>query len=97
MIRFESLTLEDLVKIVDIQLKGLEQRMADRKLVLNVTMAARQKLADLGYDPAYGARPLKRVIQRELADPLAIRVLEGSMAEGQEINVDVKDGELTIT
>jgi len=96
MVRFDSLTLDDLVTIVDIQLRGLEARMADRKLALTVTPAARQKLAELGHDPAYGARPLKRVIQRQLADPLAIRLLEGNYEEDAEITVDVTEDQLVI-
>jgi len=95
-VRFDSLTLDDLVTIVDIQLRGLEARMADRKLALTVTPAARQKLAELGHDPAYGARPLKRVIQRQLADPLAIRLLEGNYEEDAEITVDVTEDQLVI-
>jgi len=97
MVRFDSLTKEHLVSIVDIQLAGLETRMADRKMRLDVTAAARLKLADLGYDPAYGARPLKRVIQRELADPLAIRLLEGDLLEGQTVTVDVVEDQLTFS
>jgi len=97
MVRFDSLTKEHLVSIVDIQLAGLETRMADRKMRLDVTTAARLKLADLGYDPAYGARPLKRVIQRELADPLAIQLLEGDLLEGQTVTVDVVQDQLTFS
>jgi len=97
MVRFDSLTKEHLVSIVDIQLRGLQRRMNDRKMQLEVTPAARLMLADLGFDPAYGARPLKRVIQRELADPLAIRLLEGELVDGQTVTVDVADGQLTFS
>jgi len=95
MVRFDALTQDDLVHIVDIQLRGLEQRMADKKLTLDVTDKARVKLAELGFDPAYGARPLKRVIQRELADRLAIGVLDGSYGEGDTVIVEVDGAELS--
>ena len=92
-VRFESLKLEDLVRIVAIQLGGLERRLAERKLSLDVTQPARERIAELGFDPAFGARPLKRVIQRELADSIAKRVLEGEFAEGGTVIVDVTAGE----
>jgi len=96
MVRFDSLSQEDLVHIVDIQLRGLEERMAAKKLQLDVTDKARVKLAELGFDPAYGARPLKRVIQRELADRLAIGVLDGSYGEGDTVVVEVDADELSL-
>jgi len=95
-VRFRPLTREDLGAIVDIQLDHLRHRLAERRIGLEVTDAAKQALADKGYDAAFGARPLKRVIQRELADRLAMAVLEGSFAEGQTVTVDAKDGELIL-
>ncbi len=92
-VRFDSLGLEDLVRIVDIQLQGLAKRLAERKLILEVTPEARERIAELGHDPAFGARPLKRVIQRELADKIARSVLEGEFIEGSHVIVDVAIGD----
>ncbi|MEM7093587.1 MAG: AAA family ATPase [Actinomycetota bacterium] len=92
-VRFEALGLDELVRIVDIQLGGLAARLAERKLTLDVTADARQRIAELGHDPAFGARPLKRVIQRELADNIARAVLEGRFVEGATVTIDVETGE----
>jgi ATP-dependent Clp protease ATP-binding subunit ClpB len=90
---FRSLTHEDIAQIVDIQIKRVEKLLADRKLTLEVTPAAKTLLVAEGYDPVYGARPLKRAIQRLLQNPLAVSVLEGEFAEGDRIRVDrAKDG-----
>jgi ATP-dependent Clp protease ATP-binding subunit ClpB len=90
---FRPLTHEDIAQIVDIQIKRVEKLLADRKLMLEVTPAAKQLLVAEGYDPVYGARPLKRAIQRLLQNPLAVSVLEGQYAEGDRIKVDrSKDG-----
>ena len=91
---FHSLTMEHLTQIVEIQLERLKIRLAERKLGLELTGAAKRKLAEDGYDPVYGARPLKRTIQRELQDPLAKKILEGEFREGDQILVDVEGGEL---
>jgi ATP-dependent Clp protease ATP-binding subunit ClpB len=96
-IRFRELDENDLAVIVGIQLGRLRHRLAERRLALNVTPAASEQLAREGYDPAFGARPLKRVIQRRLEDPLALAVLEGVYHEGDTLNVDVADGALTFT
>jgi ATP-dependent Clp protease ATP-binding subunit ClpB len=95
-VRFRELTEADLATIVGIQLQGLRQRLADRRISLEVSDAAMSLLAREGFDPAFGARPLKRVIQRELADQLAMRLLEGDIAEGDTVTVDVSGGELVI-
>jgi ATP-dependent Clp protease ATP-binding subunit ClpB len=87
---FHSLTKAHLVQIVDIQLERLRQLLAERKIEIELSDAAKQKLAADGYDPAYGARPLKRVIQRELQDPLALAILEGEFGEGDTVYVDVR-------
>jgi len=95
-VRFRSLTADDLGSIVDIQLEGLVHRLAQRRITLEVTPAAKSKLAADGFDPAFGARPLKRVIQKELADALALAILEGRYGEGDTVVVDVDaDGALT--
>jgi ATP-dependent Clp protease ATP-binding subunit ClpB len=94
-IRFRSLDETDLAVIVGIQLGRLRQRLAERRLTLNVTPEASLALAHEGYDPAFGARPLKRVIQRRLEDPIALAVLEGVYKEGDTITVDHHEGVLT--
>jgi ATP-dependent Clp protease ATP-binding subunit ClpB len=96
-IRFRPLTEEDLRPIVAIQLDRLRSRLADRRVSLTVTDTAMSALAREGYDPAFGARPLKRVIQRELGDRAAMLLLEGRLSEGGELIVDTNaDGEITI-
>jgi ATP-dependent Clp protease ATP-binding subunit ClpB len=95
-IRFRSLTEEDLTQIVELQLAQLEDRLAARRIVLTVTQAAKALLAREGFDPAFGARPLKRVIQREIGDRVATAILEGVAGEGDAITVDVVDGQLAL-
>ncbi len=89
---FKPLSMEDLTEIVELQLKRLEKLTADRKLTLDVTDAAKEFIAEEGYDPAYGARPLKRAVQRLIQNPLAVRVLEGEFDEGDTIVVDREPG-----
>ncbi len=86
-VRFRALTETDLVEIVDIQLTSLAKRLADRRLELHVTADAKALLASHGFDPAFGARPLKRLIQREIGDRLALAVLEGRYLEGDIVTV----------
>jgi len=93
---FRRLTRQQMSGIVDIQLKRLEQLLADRKMTIELDERARTWLANAGYDPVYGARPLKRVIQRELQNPLAGLILEGRITPGEKIRVSVKDGKLAI-
>ena len=95
-ILFNRLGRADMSGIVDIQLKRLSALLEDRKLTLDLNEAARQWLADAGYDPVYGARPLKRTIQKNLQDPLARLILEGVIADGSTINVDANDQGLLI-
>jgi ATP-dependent Clp protease ATP-binding subunit ClpB len=85
---FHALTKQDLSAIVDIQLRGVSRLLAERGFQLEVAESAREYLADVGYDPAFGARPLKRAIQRELQDPLAMRILSGEVHEGDTIQVE---------
>lgn len=94
-ILFRNLTRDDLTQIVNVQMRYLQTLLAERHISVILTDAARNYLADAGYDPVYGARPLKRTIQRELQDPLALAVLEGRFAEGAEIHVDMREGKLT--
>ncbi len=93
---FHRLTRAQMAGIVDIQLKRLEQLLADRKMTIKLDEKARKWLGNAGYDPVYGARPLKRVIQRELQNPLAGMILEGRIKPGEKIHVGVKDGKLAI-
>jgi ATP-dependent Clp protease ATP-binding subunit ClpB len=95
-IRFRSLSSDDLERIVTIQLEHLRQRMADRRITLTVTDAALAHLAREGYDPAFGARPLKRVIQREIADPAALLILEGKVGDDDTVIADVRDGRIVL-
>ena len=96
-IRFRPLDEADLEVIVGIQLGRLRQRLAAKRIVLDVTSAAAHALAAEGYDPAFGARPLKRVIQRRLEDPIALNMLQGTFKDGDTITVDSSEGALTIT
>jgi len=94
---FHTLSLAQIKQIVEIQLRRLQRRLAERKLGLNVTDKAKEFLAKEGYDPVFGARPLKRAIQRLLQDPLARRLLEREFAEGDTITVDAARGELIVS
>jgi ATP-dependent Clp protease ATP-binding subunit ClpB len=87
MIVFDRLTRADMTGIVTIQLRRLEKRLAARKIALELDEGARKWLADEGYDPVYGARPLKRVIQRQLQDPLAEMILAGEVKDGDTVHV----------
>jgi ATP-dependent Clp protease ATP-binding subunit ClpB len=93
-VEFKPLTKDDLGHIVELQLERLRARLAGRGLDLELTDDAKRLLADAGWDPTYGARPLKRAIQRMIENPLALRLLEGDFGEGDAVRVDVKDGEL---
>jgi ATP-dependent Clp protease ATP-binding subunit ClpB len=95
-VRFRSLTEADIERIVHIQLRHLRDRLATRRLGLDVAEEAAAWLARVGYDPAYGARPLKRVIQRKIADPLALALLEGRYSEGDTVHVGVAGDELVL-
>jgi ATP-dependent Clp protease ATP-binding subunit ClpB len=95
-ILFERLSREHMKGIVEIQLKRLEDLLAERKITLSLSEAAKAWLANAGYDPVYGARPLKRTIQRTLQDPLARLILEGAVGEGDTVEVDAGDGGLLI-
>jgi ATP-dependent Clp protease ATP-binding subunit ClpB len=94
---FHTLSLAQIKQIVEIQLRRLQRRLAERKLGLNVTDKAKEFLAKEGYDPVFGARPLKRAIRRLLQDPLARRLLEREFAEGDTITVDAARGELIVS
>jgi ATP-dependent Clp protease ATP-binding subunit ClpB len=93
-VEFEPLTRDQIGEIVELQLARLRARLAERGLSLELTDAAKEHLAEAGWDPTYGARPLKRAIQRLVENPLALRLLEGDFEEGDTVRVDVEDGEL---
>jgi ATP-dependent Clp protease ATP-binding subunit ClpB len=94
---FDKLSPEDLRQIVEIQMESLRERLHARGIDLVATDEALDLLAERGYDPVYGARPLKRVLQRELADPIATAILEGRFGEGDTVKVSVQDGELVLS
>jgi ATP-dependent Clp protease ATP-binding subunit ClpB len=94
-VAFEPLTREQLTEIVDLQLTRLRARLAERGVAIELTDAAKEAIAEAGWDPAYGARPLKRAIQRMLENPLALELLEGRFTEGDVVRVDATEGGLT--
>jgi ATP-dependent Clp protease ATP-binding subunit ClpB len=91
---FHALSREEMRTIIDIQLRGLAKRLEDRKIRIELTDRAKDLLIAEGYDPTYGARPLKRTIQRSVLDPLAMRVLNGEFGEGDTVRIDATGGEL---
>ena len=95
-ILFDALRPEDIAKIVDLQIKKVEERLADQQIKIEVTPEAKKWLAERGYDPAFGARPLKRLIQSEILDPLALMIVEGKVGEGEKVRVGVEEGRLKV-
>jgi ATP-dependent Clp protease ATP-binding subunit ClpB len=95
-VRFRALTREQISEIVELQVDRVIERVAERGVHVTLTDAARQLLGDLGYDPTYGARPLRRVIQKQLTDRLALALLQGDLHEGDDVTVDARDGELVL-
>jgi ATP-dependent Clp protease ATP-binding subunit ClpB len=94
-VEFHQLTRDEIAQIVDLQVAKLVERVRERGVEVELTDDARTLIGNLGYDPTYGARPLKRVIQKQLVDKLALRLLEGEFAPGDGVLVDAADGELT--
>jgi ATP-dependent Clp protease ATP-binding subunit ClpB len=95
-VRFHSLTREQISKIVDLQVARVIERVSERGVHVTLTDSARELLANMGYDPTYGARPLRRVIQKQLIDRLALALLAGEIRSGESVNVDVEGGELAL-
>jgi ATP-dependent Clp protease ATP-binding subunit ClpB len=93
---FQRLGTSAMAPIVDLQVARVQALLKDRKVTLNLTDAARRWLARVGYDPVYGARPLKRTVQRHLQDPLADLILSGRVADGSSVHVDEGDGRLEL-
>ena len=96
-VEFKQITREQLGEIVELQLERLRERLAERGLTLELTPGAREAIVEAGWDPTYGARPLKRAIQRLLENPLALRLLEGDFADGDSVLVDAQNGDLVFT
>jgi ATP-dependent Clp protease ATP-binding subunit ClpB len=94
---FNSLTIQGLKRIVSIQIGGLNKRLADRKIVLNLTDEATEYLTQAGYDPRYGARPLKRLIKKEIEAPVAIKLLSGEFQDDCQIHVDYRSHSFSFT
>jgi ATP-dependent Clp protease ATP-binding subunit ClpB len=94
-VEFQSLTREEIGQIVDFQVRKLISRVAERGVAVELTDDAKELIANVGYDPTYGARPLKRVIQKQLVDKLALKLLEGEFGPGDSVRVDAEGGELT--
>ncbi|HTR89177.1 MAG TPA: AAA family ATPase, partial [Solirubrobacteraceae bacterium] len=95
-VRFDPLTREQISEIVDLQVSAVIDRVAERGVEVFLTDPAKTLLGDMGYDPTYGARPLRRVIQKQLTDRLALALLQGELREGDAVTVDVRDGELAL-
>ncbi len=95
-VRFHPLTREQIAEIVDLQVARVIARVAERGVQVTLTDSARELIANMGYDPTYGARPLRRVIQKQLTDRLALALLEGKLREGDSVRVDAMDGELVL-
>jgi ATP-dependent Clp protease ATP-binding subunit ClpB len=95
-ILFHRLRRQDMGAIVDIQMARLAKLLTDRKITLELSKEAREWLADKGYDPAYGARPLKRVIQKSVQDPLAEAILAGEIVDGEDVPITVGPGSLML-
>jgi ATP-dependent Clp protease ATP-binding subunit ClpB len=96
-VTFQRLTEEQLTEVIELQTGGLRKRLAERRIALDMTDEAKRLLVERGYDPAFGARPLKRTVQREVENPLALRVLSGELGEGDTVVVDAEDGVVVLT
>ena len=96
-VEFNQLTREEIGRIVEFQVAALAERVREKGVEIELTEDARTLLGNLGYDPTYGARPLKRVIQKRLVDKLALKLLEGEFVPGDRVRVDARDGELELT
>jgi ATP-dependent Clp protease ATP-binding subunit ClpB len=95
-VEFQPLSREQIGEIVELQVARVVERVRERDIELELTNDARTLLGNLGYDPTYGARPLKRVIQKRLVDPLALAILEGKFVPGDTVRVEASEGELVL-
>jgi len=96
-VEFDTLDRSQIGEIVALQARRVIDRLAERGIALALTPEARELIGDLGYDPVYGARPLKRVLQKKLVDRLALSILQGEFGEGDTVRVDAAEGELVLT
>jgi ATP-dependent Clp protease ATP-binding subunit ClpC len=94
---FNNLTIDDVVNIVDLQIAEVQKRLAEHEIQVTLTDAAKHWLAEEGFDPQFGARPLRRVIQREVESPMSVQLLRGEFRTGDHIEVDLENGELVFT
>jgi ATP-dependent Clp protease ATP-binding subunit ClpC len=94
---FDALTKDEIGRIIDLLLKDVRKRLEERKLEIELTQAAKDWLVEQGFDQVYGARPLRRAIQRHVENPLAKRVLAGEFKDGEHVLVDLKEGHLTFS
>jgi ATP-dependent Clp protease ATP-binding subunit ClpC len=94
-ILFSSLSKEDMLEIVDLQMEDIQKRLSEHGLKVQLTEQARKWMADKGYDPAFGARPLKRALQKHVESPLSISLLSGEFSQGDTVLVDIEDDEVT--
>ena len=94
---FHALNRQHISAIIEIMLKELRQQLAEKRIILEITDAAKELVADAGYDPDFGARPLRRAIQKMIENPLAELILQGKYNDGDTIHIDTKDGELTFS
>ncbi len=93
---FRALDKEDIYRIIDIQMQQIQKRLAEKKMTIELTESAKHYIADQGFSPVYGARPLKRVLQKMILDNLALQILEGNFNEGDNIVVDFQSGNVTL-
>jgi ATP-dependent Clp protease ATP-binding subunit ClpB len=89
---FNPLGMDEIKKIVEIQMRYLKDRLAERKIAISVSDSVKELMASKGFDPVFGARPIKRTIQRMIEDPLSMKILNGEFSEGDTIKMDVSDG-----
>jgi len=97
MIVFPQLTKPELLQIVDLFIKRLSERMLDRAMTVELTLPAKERLIEVGFDPALGARPLRRAVQHEVEDKLSEQILHGELTAGDHVHVDYKDGQFVLT
>ena len=94
---FHALNRQHISRIIDIMLKELKQQLQEKRITLEVSDAAKELVADSGYDPDFGARPLRRAIQKMIENPLAELILQGKYSDGETVHIDSKDGELVFS
>ena len=91
---FNPLTKKDIEEIVELQLKRVEERLADKNIKISISAKAKSLIAEKGFDPLFGARPLKRVIQNLILNPLSLKIIEGKIKERQKVKIDVEKGKI---